>query len=64
METSRERLNLLIAALYNVIRTDYIKAKIDNTQQNSKCRFCGETEKKDDSHNEWMQQINIKGVQD
>ena len=27
---------------YNDIRTNYIKAKIDKTQQNSKCRMCGE----------------------
>ena len=23
------------------MRTDYIKAKIDDTQQNNKCRICG-----------------------
>ena len=32
---------LLIAALNNAIRTNYIKAKFDYTQQNTKCRLCG-----------------------
>ena len=31
--------SLLIAVLNNAIRTNYIKAKIDKTQQNSKCRL-------------------------
>ena len=26
----------------NAIRTDYVKAKIDQTQQNSRCRLCGD----------------------
>ena len=26
----------------NAIRTNYIKAKIDNRRQNSKCRLCGD----------------------
>ena len=38
----RETESLLIAVQNNTIRTNYIKAKIDNTQQNSKCRLCGE----------------------
>ena len=29
----------LIAAQNNVIRTNYVKAKIDNSQENSKCRL-------------------------
>ena len=33
--------SLLIAAQNNTIRTNYIKAKIDQTKQNSKCRLCG-----------------------
>ena len=36
----RETESLLIAAHSNSIRTNYIKAKVDNTQQNSKRRFC------------------------
>ena len=38
----RETESLIIAAQVNAIRTNYIKAKIDKTQQNSKCRMCGE----------------------
>ena len=33
---------LLTAAQNNAIRTDHIKAKIDKTQQNSKCRLWGD----------------------
>ena len=38
----RETESLLIAAQNNAIRTNYVKVKIDNMQQNSKCRFCEE----------------------
>ena len=38
----RETESLLIAAQNNAIRTNYIKARIDKTQQNSKCRLCGD----------------------
>ena len=31
-----------MAAQNQFIRTDYVKAKIDQTQQNSKCRLCGD----------------------
>ena len=34
--------SLLKAAQDNAIRTNYIKARIGKTQQNSKCRLCGE----------------------
>ena len=34
----------LIAARDNAIRTNDIKARIDKTQQNSKCRLCGDKE--------------------
>ena len=34
--------SLLIAAQDNAIRTNHIKAGIDTTQQNSKCRLCSE----------------------
>ena len=37
----RETESLLIAVQDNAIRTDHIKAKIDKTQQKSKCRLCG-----------------------
>ena len=38
----RETESLLIAILNNAISTHYIKARIDKTQQNSKCRLCGD----------------------
>ena len=38
----RETVSLQIAAQDNAIRTNYIKARIDKTQQNSKCRLCGD----------------------
>ena len=41
----RERESLLIAAENNAIRTNHIKARIDKTQQNSKCRLCGDRDK-------------------
>ena len=42
----RKTESLLIAAQNNAIRTNHIKAKIDETQQNSKCRLCGDRDKK------------------
>ena len=41
----RETEYLLIAAQYNAIRTNHIKARIDKTQQNSKCGLCGDRDK-------------------
>ena len=38
----RETESFLIAAQNNAIRTNQIKARIDKTQQNSKCRLCGD----------------------
>ena len=38
----RDTESLLIAAQDNAIRTNHIKAGIDNTQQSSKCRLCGD----------------------
>ena len=38
----RETESLLITAENNAIRTNHIKARIDKTQQNSKCRLCGD----------------------
>ena len=40
----RETESLLIAAQDNAIRTNHIKARIDKTQQNSKCRLYGDRE--------------------
>ena len=42
---TRENLDVTkkrIAAQNNAIRTNYTKARIDKTQQNSKCRLCGD----------------------
>ena len=41
----RETESLLIPAENNAIRTKHIKARTDKTQQNSKCRLCGERDK-------------------
>ena len=38
----RETESLLIAAQNNAVRTNHIKSRIDKTQQNSKCRLCGD----------------------
>ena len=38
----RETESLLIAAQDSAIRTNHIKARIDKTQQNSKCGLCGD----------------------
>ena len=38
----RETEYLLIAAQNNAVRTNHIKARIDKTQQNSKCRLCSD----------------------
>ena len=33
-----------MAAQNSAIRTNHIKARIDKTQQNSKCRLCGDSD--------------------
>ena len=38
----REIVSPLISAQNNAIRTNYIKAKLDKTQLNSKCRLCND----------------------
>ena len=38
----KETESLLIAAQDNAVRTNHIKTRIDKTQQNSKCRLCGD----------------------
>ena len=38
----RETESLRIAAQDNAIRTNHIESRIDKTQQNSKCRLCGD----------------------
>ena len=41
----RDTESLLKAAQNNAIWTNYIKVRIDKTQQNSKCRLYGETKR-------------------
>ena len=41
----REDESFLITAQNNAIRTNCIKAKINNAQENSKCRLCGDKNK-------------------
>ena len=41
----RETKSLFIAAQNNTIRTNYVKANIDKTKQNSKCRLFGDRRK-------------------
>ena len=38
----KENESLLIAAQNNAIGTNFIKTRIDKTQQNDKCRLCGD----------------------
>ena len=38
----RETESLLMAAQNSAIGTNHVKAMIDKTQQNSKCRLCGD----------------------
>ena len=38
----RETKSLQMTAQNNAIRTNYVKATIDKTQQNSKCKLCGD----------------------
>ena len=42
LNLKRETESLLIAAQNNAIRTNHIKLRIDKTQQNSRCRLCGD----------------------
>ena len=55
----RETESLLMAAQKSTLRTNHIKAKIDKTQQNSKCR---RQRRNDQSHNKRMQQISTEWV--
>ena len=41
-DLKKETESLHIAAQNNAIQTNYIKARIDKNQQNSKCRLCGD----------------------
>ena len=41
----RKTESLLVAAQNNAIRTNYVEARIDKTQQNSRCILCGDSDK-------------------
>ena len=43
LDVAKKRIEKLITAQNNAIRTNYVKTKIDNPQKNSKCRLCDET---------------------
>ena len=58
----RETESLLIVAQNNAIRTNQIKARIDKTQQNSKCRLCSDRDQNNQSQNKRMHQISTEGV--
>ena len=58
----RETESLLMAEQNSAIRTNHIKARIDKTQQNSKCRLCSDRDETI-THNKRMQQIGTEGVQ-
>ena len=51
----RKTESLLTAAQNNAIRTNHIKARIDKTQQNSKCRLCGD---RDETINRMIHECN------
>ena len=51
----RETESLLIAAQNNAMRTNHIKVRIDKTQQNSKCRLCGD---RDETINQLIRECN------
>ena len=57
----REIGSLQIATQTNAIRTNHIKARMDKTQQNSRCRLCGDRDERID-HIIIMQQTNTKIV--
>ena len=42
----RETESLIVAAQNIAIRTNYVKGKIDNMLQNSKCRLCGDRDER------------------
>ena len=51
----RETESLLIAVRINAVRTNHIKARIHKTQQNSKCRLCGD---RDETINHMISECN------
>ena len=57
----RKTESLLIATQDNAVRTNHIKARIDQTQRNSIWRLCGDR-LNHESHYERMQQISAEGI--
>ena len=57
----RKTESLLIAAQNNAVRTNHIKARIDKTQQSSKCWLSGDIWNHQ-SHNKRMQQNSEDGI--
>ena len=55
--------SLPMAAQNCSIRTNHIKTRIDKTQQNSKCRLCGDRNETNNHINNRMQQISAEWVQ-
>ena len=51
-----------IAAQNITIKVNHIKARIDKTQQNSKCRLCDDIDEKNQSHHKRMEQISTERV--
>ena len=51
--------SLLMAAKNNAIRTNYVKARRDKTQQNSRCRLCSE---RDETINHVISEFSAKLV--
>ena len=43
-DLKRKTESLLTAAQNNAIRTNYVKARIDNTKQNIRCTLCADGE--------------------
>ena len=57
IKIKRETESLLIAAQDNSVRTNHIKARIDKTQQNSKCRLCGDRDDTINHISEWSKLV-------
>ena len=54
---------ILISVQNNLLRTyNYIEAKIDNTQQNRKCRLCGNRDKSIDRIIRELHQTDTKRI--
>ena len=47
----------MIAAQNNVIKTNYIETKIENTQENGECRLCGDKDKTINHKSECSKQV-------